>query len=92
MPAFRLHDLRHTFVSLNLNHDVNFFQVAAAVGHTLTPREFGTTAVYLHDDENREDIVKCMDSLIHVSIPDEERLYLQKEYTSNRINKRNDEI
>ena len=61
----RLHDLRHTHVSLCLNGKVPITQVYASTGHKFTQAEFGTgLAVYWHDDENRSEIIECIDSVV----------------------------
>ena len=96
ITKFRLHDLRHTHVSICLNHDVNPFMVAASVGHVFSTKEMGVTGrVYWHDDGNRKEMAECLDRLIDVEIkvPEEEtELMTPKKRASNRRNLRNDEI
>lgn len=96
LPRFRLHDLRHTHVSICLNHGVNPFMVAASVGHVFSTKEMGVTgSVYWHDDGNREEMAECLDKLIDVEIKVQEEeieLMTPKKRTSNRRNLRNDEI
>ena len=73
IPYIRLHDLRHTFVSLCLNGGLNQFQVAANCGHTFKEKDDITTvSVYWHDDENRKDINEYIESIItaRLEIPD----------------------
>lgn len=73
IPSVRLHDLRHTFISLCLNGGVNQFQVSANCGHNFRDRGSTTTvSTYWHDDNNRADIVEFMDGIITASleIPD----------------------
>ena len=61
----RLHDLRHTFISLCLNGGVNQFQVSANCGHTFSGKGNSiTVSVYWHDDNNREDIIAFIDKMI----------------------------
>ena len=73
IPQVRLHDLRHTFISLCLNGGVNQFQVAANCGHTFEKRGSTTTiATYWHDDSNRDEIIAFIDKTItaKLKIPD----------------------
>ena len=73
IPSVRLHDLRHTFISLCLNGGVNQFQVAANCGHTFEKKGNTTTiATYWHDDGNRNEINEFIDKTITASlkIPD----------------------
>ena len=65
IPQVRLHDLRHTFISLCLNGGVNQFQVSANCGHTFSGKGNSiTVSVYWHDDNNREDIITFIDKMI----------------------------
>ncbi len=73
IPYVRLHDMRHTFISLCVNGGVNPYQVSWNCGHLLDKRDMATTfSEYLHDDDNREDIRKFMDGIIttDLTIPD----------------------
>ena len=65
IPHVRLHDLRHTFISLCLNGGVNQFQVAANCGHEFDSKGNTTTiATYWHDDGNRDEIIAFIDKTI----------------------------
>lgn len=65
IPLLRLHDLRHTFISLCLNSGVvNPFQVSSNVGHVVEDNT--TTKEYWHDDGDREQIINYMDKIITV--------------------------
>lgn len=65
LPIIRLHDLRHTFISLCLNGGVNQFQVSANCGHTYADNHLNTTIkVYWHDNEDRSDIIQFIDKLM----------------------------
>ena len=96
LPHYRLHDLRHTHISLCLNDGVNPLQVAAASGHTLKGSGFMTTiAVYWHDDGNRKDVIECIDRLVttEVSVPDlDDDLLTPAKRRSKRKHVRNDEL
>ena len=73
IPKIRLHDLRHTQISLCLNGGINQFQVSANSGHNFRSKGQTTTvARYWHDDNNRSDIVEFMDKTItaNLNIPD----------------------
>ncbi len=73
IPQVRLHDLRHTFISLCLNGGVNQFQVSANCGHSFDSRNSNTTlSTYWHDDGNRDEIVAFIDRIItaDLKIPD----------------------
>lgn len=75
IPSIRLHDLRHTFISLCLNGGINQFQVSANCGHNFRDRGSTTTvSTYWHDDNNRADIVEFIDKTItaKLEIPDME--------------------
>lgn len=65
IPYVRLHDLRHTFISLCLNGGINQFQVAANCGHNFSGKGNCTTvSVYWHDDDNRDDIIRFIDQTV----------------------------
>ena len=69
LPHVRLHDMRHTFISLCLNGGVNRFQVSANCGHTFSREETNTTvSTYWHDDGNRSEILGFVNRIIQVSI------------------------
>ncbi len=73
IPHVRLHDLRHTFISLCLNGGVNEFQVSANCGHEYDSKGNSTTvATYWHDDGNRDEIIAFIDKTItaKLKIPD----------------------
>lgn len=73
IPQIRLHDLRHTQISLCLNGGINQFQVSANSGHNFREKGQTTTvARYWHDDHNRFEIVEFMDKTItaNLTIPD----------------------
>ena len=95
--SYRLHDLRHTHISICLNEGVNPFQVSASAGHKITVNEYGITgAVYWHDNGDRSQIVECMDRIITVPMEvfdEEDDLMTRPEnIQTNRPNLRNDEI
>ena len=65
IPMMRLHDLRHSFVSLCLNSgSQNPYMVSANTGHAVEDNTM--TKVYWHDDGNRSEINAFIDSLITV--------------------------
>lgn len=67
LPYLRLHDLRHTFISLCLNGGVNQFQVAANCGHKYSAKGVTTTvSTYWHDDNNREEIIDFINRTITI--------------------------
>lgn len=73
IPHVRLHDLRHTFISLCLNGGVNQFQVSANCGHSYNSKHASTTlSTYWHDDGNRDEIIAFIDQIItaNLKIPD----------------------
>ncbi len=56
LPLVRLHDLRHTFISLLLNSGkVNPFQVYGCAGHSIEDNT--STSVYWHDQGDRQEII-----------------------------------
>ncbi len=66
IQEIRLHDLRHTFISICLNSNmINPLQVSSAVGHNV--RGSTTLEVYWHDQGNREQIVDYIDSIIDIT-------------------------
>jgi len=66
IPHVRLHDMRHTFISLCLNSGkVNPLQVSANCGHAV--EDSTTTKVYWHDQGNREQIIDFIDGIITVN-------------------------
>ena len=69
LPYVRLHDMRHTFISLCLNGGVNRFQVYANCGHTYSGEDNNTTvSTYWHDDGNRSEIIGLINQIIQVNI------------------------
>lgn len=61
-PIIRLHDLRHSFISMCLNGGVNSLQVSANVGHTFSDRHLSTTIkTYWHDNQDRTEITNFID-------------------------------
>ncbi len=59
LPEIRLHDLRHTFISICINGGVSPLRVSANCGHYFVEegkRPNTTTAVYWHDDDDRTEI------------------------------------
>lgn len=62
LPVIRLHDLRHTFISLCINGGVDQLKVSANCGHRNEDRHLSTTVKnYWHDDSNREEIREFID-------------------------------
>ena len=75
LPLIRMHDLRHTFISLCINsNQVSPLKVSANCGHTTKEKnESTTTKVYWHDDKDRTDILNFLNNLyadVTFSIPD----------------------
>lgn len=57
LPSIRLHDLRHTFISVLLNSGkVNPFQVYGCAGHVIEDNT--STKTYWHDQGNRQEIIE----------------------------------
>lgn len=55
-PEMRIHDLRHTFISILLNSGkVNPFQVYGCAGHAIDDNT--STSVYWHDQGDRQEII-----------------------------------
>lgn len=94
--AYRLHDLRHWFVSTCINNGVPLTQVMASAGHAFSASQDGTSlGVYWHDDGNRKDVVRCIDKVITTKliIPDMAVSSIKPEPIKNkRKDKRNDEL
>jgi hypothetical protein len=94
IPTIRLHDLRHTFISLCLNSGkVNPLQVAANVGHSM--KGMTTFTTYWHDQGDRKEILDFIDGIITFPIEPldmEQNLNPPTNTTTNRRNLRNDEI
>lgn len=62
IPIIRLHDLRHTFISICINGGVSQLQVSANCGHRNEDRHMSTTIkVYWHDNEDRTEIREFID-------------------------------
>lgn len=58
-PIIRLHDLRHTFISMCINGNVSHFQVSANCGHRNKDRHMSTTIkTYWHDNDDRTEILE----------------------------------
>lgn len=74
IPKIRLHDLRHTFISMCINGKVDQLQVSANCGHRNEDRHMSTTIkVYWHDNNDRTEIREFIDSTfkdVDISIPD----------------------
>ena len=66
LPHIRMHDLRHTFITLALNAKVDHLMVSSNVGHTIKGNT--TTAVYWHDQGERQEIIDFVDRIITVPI------------------------
>ena len=63
LPVIRLHDLRHSYISICLNGDVNPLTVSANCGHNTKVNYLSTsTKRYWHDDGDRTEIVDFIDS------------------------------
>ena len=96
LPQIRVHDLRHSFISMCLNSGVNVFQVAANCGHSFNEKgEVMTAAVYWHDDGNRDAIRECVERLIIAELAvaeDDIRLKKRNPVVNNRKNLRNNEL
>lgn len=64
LPIIRLHDLRHTFISICINGGVSQLQVSANCGHRNEDRHMSTTIkVYWHDNEDRTEIREFIDRI-----------------------------
>ena len=96
LPQIRVHDLRHSFISMCLNDGVNVFQVAANCGHSFNEKdEVMTAAVYWHDDGNRDAIRECVERLITADLSvadDDDRLQKRNPVENRRKDKRNNEL
>lgn len=65
LPLIRLHDLRHTFISLLLNSGkVNPFQVYGCAGHTVEDNT--STKTYWHDQGDRKEIMEFLNENINI--------------------------
>lgn len=74
LPLMRLHDLRHTFVSLCLNSGaLSPYMISANTGHAVEDNTM--TKVYWHDNGNRKEINDFIDGLITVNF----ETYIQKQ-------------
>lgn len=74
LPLVRMHDMRHTFISLCINGNVSPLKVSANCGHdTKEKNESTTTKVYWQDDKDRTEILEFLNNLyadVTFSIPD----------------------
>lgn len=74
IPLIRLHDLRHTFISMCINGKVDQLQVSANCGHRNEDRHLSTTIkVYWHDNQDRTEIREFIDNTfkdVDLSTPD----------------------
>lgn len=74
IPLVRLHDLRHTFISMCINGKVDQLQVSANCGHRNEDRHLSTTIkVYWHDNQDRTEIREFIDNTfknVDISTPD----------------------
>lgn len=66
LPHLRNHDLRHTLISMCINNGVDRLQVSCSVGHR--PEGNTTITTYWHDDNNRAEMIECIDRLITTEI------------------------
>lgn len=65
LPVIRLHDLRHTFISILLNSgQVNPFQIYGCAGHAVDDNT--STSIYWHDQGDRAEIIEFWDKNIKV--------------------------
>lgn len=82
LPIVRLHDLRHTFISMCINGKVEQLQVSANCGHRNEDRHLSTTIkVYWHDNQDRADIREFIDKTfkdVDLSVPDLSESILEK--------------
>ena len=73
-PVIRLHDLRHTFISMCINGKGDQLQVSANCGHRNEDRHLSTTIkVYWHDNDDRTEIREFIDNTFKdadITIPD----------------------
>lgn len=80
LPEIRLHDLRHTFISLCINGGVSPLKVSVNCGHFFIENEDDkpvkpttTTATYYHDDYDRTEIRDFLNKTfanVDISTPD----------------------
>ncbi|NBH71105.1 hypothetical protein D3Z51_03490 [Clostridiaceae bacterium] len=65
LPSIRLHDLRHSFISILLNSgEVNPFQVYGCAGHVIEDNT--STKTYWHDQGSRQEILDFLNKNIKV--------------------------
>lgn len=65
LPLIRLHDLRHSFISVLLNSgEVNPFQVYGCAGHVIEDNT--STKTYWHDQGSRQEILDFLNENIKV--------------------------
>lgn len=78
LPEIRLHDLRHTFISMCINGNVNPLKVSANCGHYVKGldkdvRQSTTVNTYWHDDTDRTEIRDFLNDIfqdVELSLPD----------------------
>lgn len=74
IPTIRLHDLRHTFITICINGGVSPLFVSANCGHRTEDRHVSTTIkTYWHDNDDRDELKRFIDALykdVDVRIPD----------------------
>lgn len=74
IPIIRLHDLRHTFISMCINGGVSPLAVSANCGHRTEDRHVSTTIkTYWHDNDDRTEIREFIDKTftdVDMKIPD----------------------
>lgn len=94
LPDIRLHDLRHTFTSVCLNHKVYSFMVSASLGHTsgILPTDIVTFSTYWHDDGKRQEINDCIDAVVKIPIRVPEFSGKRAAVYNHRANKKNCEL
>lgn len=91
----RLHDLRHTFISICLNNGVSTLRVASSAGHSFNGESLTTLRVYYHDDNDRKEVVDCLNKIFDIEV-DVDAIISQFDKprirTSHRPNPRSDEF
>lgn len=87
ISELRLHDLRHTFISLCLNNGVSTLRVASSAGHSFNNDSLTTVKVYYHDDGNRTENINCLNKIFDIDI-DIDTMISQLEKPRIRISKR----
>ena len=74
LPLVRMHDMRHTFISLCINGNVNPLKVSANCGHNYQDKNANTTTkVYWQDDMDRTEVREFINGLfsdVVFAIPD----------------------